>query len=375
MAQILKNIAEKYFIFDRMLEGVHIIDGDWRILYVNDSAAIQDSFPKADLVGQSVFDKIPGLEQSEVYRHLANCLKDGKPKDFQNFFKYPDGTEVWYDVRINPVEEGIMLMSRDITESKQIDYQLQHENEILEERIKQRTEGLQDILQREKHLNQLKSAFVSTASHEFRTPLATIITSVNLVDHALDYDKADRRKRHLNNIKASVIQLKTILNDFLSLDKLDSGIINYSASETDIKQFSTEILQELRLLCREGQKINYKHWGENSVAIDTNIIKNVLYNLISNAIKYSPNSEDVLFTTEMSDTTFIMTVVDKGLGIPLEDQPKLFNKFFRAGNVNDIEGTGLGLNIVKRYIDLAGGQVNFTSTPKVGSKFIVTIPQ
>lgn len=375
MTQQLKRIAEKYAIFDSMLEGVRVFGKDWRFLYLNDSAAIHDRFPKGELLEQSILEKYPGVEETHVYAQIDACFKKNERQEFETYFEYANGTSSWYDVRITPVTEGALFMSWDITESKQIEYELRHEKEKLEKLVDERTEALQESLHRERRLNELKSVFVSMVSHEFRTPLSTIITSVNLAEHALAYNKAGRRKRHLGNIKASIIHLKTIVNDFLSLDKLESHQISYTAAETDIKMFSAEVLQELRLLCQKGRTITYRHSGGDAVAMDTNIIRNVLYNLISNALKYSPDSENVHLTTQVSDTLLTMTVTDKGIGIPKKDQPQLFGKFFRAGNVGDIEGTGLGLNIVKRYVDLAGGEFHFTSTPHVGSTFVVTIPQ
>ncbi|MEP7264160.1 MAG: HAMP domain-containing sensor histidine kinase, partial [Bacteroidota bacterium] len=191
------------------------------------------------------------------------------------------------------------------------------------------------------------------------------------------YDKpedADKKNKHIERIKSSVKNLTEILNDFLSLEKLEAGKTEVNNSDFDITLFSTDLCEELQTLAHDGQNIIYKHSGRNTIVnTDRQLLRNILINLINNAIKYSPESTPVEFCTELNDTLKI-TVKDYGLGIPEEDQQHLFERFFRARNVTAIQGTGLGLNIVTRYTHLLNGNISFTSTIGKGSEFQILFP-
>ncbi|HEU4718573.1 MAG TPA: ATP-binding protein [Bacteroidia bacterium] len=369
-------ISSKYGIFDNMIEGVQVIDPRDRYVYLNAAAIAQSRTSKEELIGKTMQEKYPGIGDSELYRQITTCRQQRSACSMLNHFEFPDGTEGWFDLRLEPVEEGVLIMSFDISKQKQMEKELQRMNEELERRVDERTKELQDSLTREKELNELKSAFVSMASHEFRSPLATILSSTSLAERYGETGQEEKRQKHLNRIKASVTHLTLTLDDFLSLNKLESGKAEYHSALVDLAKYSEELLEDLRLLCRNGQHINHRHVGRSGpVKLDRNVMRNVLFNLVSNAIKYSPNGEDIELTTELTDDTFIICVKDKGIGIPEEDKQKMFGKFFRASNASPIQGTGLGLSIVKKYVELAGGDIGFTSRMDEGTTFVVTIPQ
>jgi signal transduction histidine kinase len=172
-----------------------------------------------------------------------------------------------------------------------------------------------------------------------------------------------------------VRNLTSILNDFLSLDKLEAGKVDNNPVEFNLKEFAEELTEEMQAVSKSGQKVEYKHSGkQTTVVVDRNILKNILNNLLSNAIKYSPENAEVKFSTSIEKSKLTITVADKGIGIPEEEKQHLFERFFRAKNALNIGGTGLGLNIVKKYTELLNGEINFESEPGKGTVFILHIP-
>ncbi|MCE9624611.1 MAG: HAMP domain-containing histidine kinase, partial [Deltaproteobacteria bacterium] len=247
--------------------------------------------------------------------------------------------------------------------------------EEMEQRQRAERETL-EALEKEKELNELKSRFVSMASHEFRTPLSAILTSVSLIDRYHLPEDEKKRAKHVQTIKSSVHSLTNILNDFLSLDKLEKGKVEYRPSQFDLVGFATELADEMQELAKPGQRIVYRHTGcDGPVFLDKHMFRGILINLLSNAIKYSDEGQEISFTSEMDLTNLTLTVQDHGIGIPESDQKHLFETFFRGKNVASIQGTGLGLNIVKRCLDLMDGRIQFSSEVDEGSTFKIFLPK
>ncbi len=232
------------------------------------------------------------------------------------------------------------------------------------------------LFQKEKELNQLKTRFVSMASHEFRTPLSSIQLSASLIDKYTSKNDVTSVEKHTSKIKNSINNLTTILNDFLSLEKLEAGRVEASAQSFNIISFAEEIAEEMQLMTKQNQHIIYEHTGFTAdVYIDPNLLRNCIINLISNAVKYSGEDTLIQFNTFLIDNKLILEVKDNGIGIPATDQNNLFEPFFRAHNTGDIPGTGLGLNIVKRYVGLMGGTVYCQSEQNNGTTFTLTFNQ
>ncbi|MEQ6168809.1 PAS domain-containing sensor histidine kinase [Ekhidna sp. MALMAid0563] len=253
------------------------------------------------------------------------------------------------------------------------------ERKLAEEALKQSLEDLkkaeQEILkslEKEKELGELKSRFVSMASHEFRTPLTTVLSSANLIAKYTESDQQEAREKHINRIKKSVQNLTNILNDFLSLEKLESGIQKVNFNELDVNELLQEIVEEMSQSVKNGQEILLNGTAP-TIQTDEHILKNILFNLVSNASKYSSEGEKIEINIE-HDKHLKIHIVDHGIGIPESEQKKMFDRFFRAANATNIQGTGLGLNIVKKYADLLKGEISFTSTEDQGSTFTLTLP-
>jgi signal transduction histidine kinase len=241
---------------------------------------------------------------------------------------------------------------------------------------KQAEENIRHALVKEQELGELKSRFVSMASHEFRTPLSTILSSANLLRKYLDMDVSlEKQEKHLRRIKSSVKNLTGILNDFLSLDKLQEGKIEATPSHWNIKDLISDIVDEMSDVRKEGQEVVYSHSaGSEEVYLDQNVLRNVVINLLSNAIKYSAANQSVRLESSVKRKRLYLEVEDQGIGIPKAEQKHLFERFFRAKNAINLDGTGLGLNIVNKYLELLGGKITFESEEGKGTKFFVSIP-
>jgi PAS domain S-box-containing protein len=248
---------------------------------------------------------------------------------------------------------------------------------VVESNISSQKKAQQDMesaLDKEKQLNELKSRFVSIASHEFRTPLSTILTSVTLIEKYQNESDEEKRNKHINRIKSSVNNLTAILNDFLSLDKLEEGKIQVSKQAQSISEIGKELTEEMQAVTKLNQKINYVHDSLlDEFLIDKQILRNVLINLLSNAIKYSDENTSIDFISKIENGNLKFMVRDCGMGIPERDQQHLFDRFFRASNAINIQGTGLGLNIIKKYLDMLDGEIHFESKENVGTSFYITI--
>ncbi len=260
-----------------------------------------------------------------------------------------------------------------------VNQQLEREAEerrIAETALRKSEEELLKALKKEKQLNELKSRFVSMASHEFRTPLSTVLSSADLAEaYTGGAEHQEKRSRHLHRIKTAVGTLTGILNDFLSLSKLEENKVQAQAIQFSLKTFCDEVVDEMHGLLKPGQEIRQAHENCNGeVFLDKKILKNIVYNLVSNASKYSDAGKPIFWRMRLADEVLYLEVEDQGIGIPEEDQPHLFERFFRANNVENIQGTGLGLNIVRRYLSLVGGDISFKSKPGQGTVFMVNIP-
>jgi signal transduction histidine kinase len=256
----------------------------------------------------------------------------------------------------NQINE-VLVVIRNVTDQKNL------ENNLIK------------ALEREKELNVLKSQFVTMASHKFRTPLSTILSSVFLLENYTDADYELEKTAFFDKIKRSVHNLTALLNDYLSLGKLEEGKLKVTYTETDIKAFFDEFLQEIGSIKKVKQKIHFTHEGiECTVMTDKFLLKNILTNLVSNAIEYSPHDAEIELAAELKKDTLKIRVTDQGIGIPENEQHQIFKRFYRGQNANNVEGTGLGLNIAKKYIRLLKGTIEFTSQLNKGTTFIAIIP-
>lgn len=365
-------IPGKYSIFDSMMEGVQVLDRDFRYLYVNDAVLKQAKTTRSELLGHTLPQKFPGVESTELYQQISQCFQKHKSCKALNEFEFPDGSIGWFDLCIEPVEDGILIMSFDVTHLKQMEMDLRRANEDLENKVTERTKELQQALDKQKELNELKSRFVSMASHEFRTPLTGVLLSANLLEKYSSIGEYGKLNKHISRIKATVRDLERTVGDFLSVEKLEQGKIDVNYETFELQDYLESIIEELEDNKKDSQAINYRHIGSSLIFLDKQLLHHVITNLLSNALKYS--DKDVSILSEITEDSMVITVSDNGIGIPKSEQKHLFDKFFRAGNTGGIQGTGLGLAIVKRYLELVEGSIAFKSIQNKGTTFTVIVP-
>jgi PAS domain S-box-containing protein len=387
-----EQVASIYgMLFSSAAEGLVVVDDRGLICLCNPRLADLFGYGTSDLIGQPVEILIPlqartrHAERRSTYQRDPRQRPMGSGLDLNG--QRRDGTTFAVEVSLNHFDvDGVrfvMGLVSDVSGRRRAEQALMRNNFELEQRVEQRTadlkraeQSVREALEAERELNSLKSRFVSMASHEFRTPLSTIMSSVDLIARYAEGPQRDKVERHVSKIRGKVRELTTMLNDFLSLDKLEQGMVRCNPQEVDVVHLCIELVEELRSLCKPGQEIDYDHEGpERAVVQDKQMLAHVLSNLLSNAIKYSPENERVKLRTHITDGRLHIVVVDRGMGIPLEDQQHLFERFFRASNAFTVQGTGLGLNIVRKYLDLMGGWIGFSSEPGKGSTFTAWIPQ
>lgn len=236
---------------------------------------------------------------------------------------------------------------------------------------KKAEDDLRTALEKEKDLSELKSRFVSMASHEFRTPLSTVLSSAYLISKYTQTEDNPKRERHVNRIISSVSLLTDILNDFLSVGKIEEGKIQVRPSLFNVPESISNIVADMHGLTKPGQKITYRHEGQADAYLDHAMFKHIIMNLCSNAIKFSSENTKIHITSIRTSEGLGLSVQDQGLGISSEDLQHLFERFFRGTNVTNIQGTGLGLHIVGRYVELMNGSISCNSSLGNGTTFAI----
>lgn len=344
-----------------------------------------------NIIGMCHYEVFPDMPDRWRELHKRCLAGEGSHCD-EDPFPRADGSTDWVQWELCPWYAadggvgGIILFSETITKRKLAELQMHNYAANLEDAIAERTESLQkavtdlelakeelhESLEKEKELNQLKTTFVSMASHEFRTPLTAIILSAGLIEKYANPISNPSINQHINKIRKAALNLTGILEDFLSLEKLETGHVFPLYADFDIVKFAADITEEMQLMVKQDQHIVYTHTGiERIVHLDDKLLKNCIINLISNAIKYSGERTMIEFETEISGQEYKITVKDNGIGIPESEQKHLFEAFFRAHNTGSIPGTGLGLNIVARYVKLMNGAIEFNSKLNTGTSFIL----
>lgn len=377
-------------LFQTAAEGLVVVDGSGSIILVNPRMGELFGCESGQLLGSSIEELIPTKLRDHHRAQRTNYQKTPEKRPMgiglDLTAQRKDGSVFPVEVSLNHFElEGerfVMGLVTDVSKRRKAEQELAHTHNELEKRVEERTaevkraeKDLRVSLEKERELNALKSRFVSMASHEFRTPLSTILSSVDLIGRYNDGPNSGKIQRHVAKVRSKVRELTVMLNDLLSLEKLEQGQVQCVPEEFDIVDLCIEVLEEMRDMAKPGQEFHFDHGGDQRLMRqDPRMLSNVLRNLLTNAIKYSPENSGIDLRTRMAGSQLTLTVTDHGMGIPKEDQQHLFERFFRASNAVTIQGTGLGLNIVKRYLELMGGSITFFSTPGEGTTFTITMP-
>lgn len=279
---------------------------------------------------------------------------------------------------------------------RQSEEQLQGMNEELEHRVEEQTEELRQknqylqrevskrqrleeelrhALAKEKELGNLKSNIISMVSHEYRTPLAAILSSTELLEHYSHNWTEERRQQHFQRIQHMVHHLTQLVSDVLLVNKAEVGKLEFEPVLLDLVAFCSELVGELQSVAQTEHQIHFNRQGlSQNVYLDKKLLRQLLTNLLSNAIKYSPNGGNIQFNLIFGLETVTFSIGDQGIGIPQKDQVYLFDAFYRSSNVGSISGTGLGLTVVQKCVELHSGQITVKSEVGVGTVFAVTLP-
>jgi len=356
-----KNLVNSQRLYEAMARHfpngiIGIMNKELNYLLVNGTGLYEEGLDKAIFLEGKVFDNLHTSEKIAVETELKKSFR-GETVTFEVLIK-----NNFYNVKAVPLPEvnnsidKILIVITNITSAKR--------NELT----------LIKNLEREKELGKLKSRFVSTASHEFRTPLSTILTSAYLLKNykGANYEKV--KDSHITRINKSVNNLTEILNDFLSLSKLEEGKVETNYSLIDVQSYLLDIKNEMSLQKQISQVLEYEHNGVKTIETDKKILRNIVLNVLSNALKYSKEDGLIQISSTVESEKLIIKVQDYGIGIPEEDLPYIFKRFFRANNASYIQGTGLGLNIVKKYVSLLDGVIHCKSKLNEGSVFIIELP-
>jgi PAS domain S-box-containing protein len=397
-------------LFNSASLGIIVVNKKGTIVLANHFANKLFAYHEQSMEGEILEKLIPQRYHHNHVGHREGYTQDPKARGMGIGMTLSaikkDGTEFPVEVSLGHFksddEQFVIAYIADITKRKeneekiirqQIDLAAVNEemrklNASLEVQVQKRTQELQSTLseleaskeeltislEKEKVVNDLKSRFVSMASHEFRTPLSTILSSISLLAKYTTTEDQLKRDKHIDRIKSSVKTLTDILNEFLSLGKIEEGKVDIKNDNFDLKEFFNDIIYEMNVLLKPAQQINYTHIGTPITYTDSNLLKHVVVNLISNAIKFSPENSTIDIISEIEKDTTSLKIIDQGMGIPKSDQVHLFERFFRASNVTNIQGTGLGLHIVGRYVDLLKGTIQYSSELEKGSTFTITFP-
>ena len=377
-------------LFTTAAEGLVVVDPSGAIIMHNPRLSAMFGYEENELVGSAVEVLLPEqLRHRHVDHRAAYHAKPvqrsmGIGMDLRGRRK--DGSEFPVEISLNHFklddQPYVMGLVTDITLRYTAEVALQRTNQELEQRVETRTiqlreaeRSVREALEKERELHALKSRFVAMASHEFRTPLSTIMSSVDLIARYTDALEDERVGKHVARIRGKVREMTAMLNEFLSLERIEQGQVVVQPVELDVVHLCIELIEELRALTKSGQTISYDHEGdERAATLDRQMLSNVITNLVTNAVKYSPEGKRITLHTTILNGRLRINVRDEGMGIPDEDQQHLFERFFRGSNATTIQGTGLGLNLVKRYLDLLHGGIAFTSVPGC-TVFQVELPQ
>ena len=359
-----------------------LIDSEHKVQMINQKGCSLLGYDRLDIVGKNWFENFTidangnGIDKStQKFAHKKLLLNPY----FERNLKCSNGElrlMAWTNTSLlgkNGDLIGTLCAGEDITERKRIESDKQRYTHNLEEIVRERTKELSDALESEKQINEMKSAFISIASHELRTPITIVMSSITLIEKYNELGEYQKQQKHIDRVKSSVSHFKNILDDFLSLEQLQRGNLRVDKATFNLPDFVSYVLEEMEGMLKDDQQINYTHKGNTEVYLDRKIFRNILLNLLSNAIKYSNAAIDL--NTVVEDNELILSISDKGIGIPEEEQQNLFVRFFRAKNAENIQGTGLGLSIVQRYLELLNGTIEFSSKLDQGSTFIVKLPQ
>jgi signal transduction histidine kinase/HAMP domain-containing protein len=351
---------------DNMMEGCQLIGFDWRYLYINDVAARQGRRTPPELLGRTMMQMYPGIEDTPLFMHLRRCMDERVPYGLENEFVYPDNSTGWFNLSIQPVPEGIFILSEDITRVKQLVAELTQHREHLEVLVDERTRQLEAA-------NKELEAFSYSVSHDLRAPLRHVSGFVDLLEKTAGESLSPLCTRYLDMIASSASDMGQLIDDLLSFSRM--GRTEMLKTSVDMGRAVNKIVRELATQY-EGRTIGWEISELPTVEGDLSMLRQVWRNLLSNSIKYTRPRNDarVHIGADRSNGEFVFSVRDNGVGFNASYVHKLFGVFQRLHSARDFEGTGIGLANVRRIVERHGGRVWAQGAEGEGATFFFTLP-
>ncbi|GAB5494110.1 MAG: hypothetical protein Phog2KO_43250 [Phototrophicaceae bacterium] len=339
---------------------------DTTLTFVNQSYANYFGKSEEELIGLKWLTLVPDNQHDNIIQHIQSIVAGRElVVSYENGMSNQNGKMRWQQWTDTPIFDEndeqiieIQAVGIDITETK--------EAEI----------ALKNALEKEQELGELKSRFVSMASHEFRTPLTTILSTASFLEMAEDQISSEKRLTRLQKIQTAVNGMTELLNDVLLFGKAEASRLEYYPESVDIVAFSKEIIEDIQLAMGRNQDFNYINNLNNPIiTCDNKLMRQIITNLVSNAIKYTPHDNEITIELRYEQDSLILMICDQGIGIPEKDQAHLFEPFHRAKNARNISGTGLGLAITLKAVEMHNGNITFVSKQDQGTCFTIRIPQ
>jgi len=348
-------------LYDTMVHNfpdgvIGVLDREMKYILIEGKELNEIDLPSLGLIGQSSTKHQDSVLAGEALTEIKKAF-DGHSVSFE--IKTGDR---FYTISAVPLPDAqnnineILCVLKNVTERKRLE------------------DGLLKALEKEKELGELKSRFVTMASHEFKTPLTTILSSAFLLENYSGKGYDEEKIVHTSRIKRAVNNLTMILNEFLSLEKLEGNQVEVLNTNINIPKYMLELISEIEPDTQKGQMVSYEHSGQPTAYLDPNLLWSIMTNLVSNALKYSRQGEKIHVTSEIKNNQMTIGVRDYGIGIPANEHKNIFGRFYRARNVMNFEGTGLGLHIVEKNVRLLQGSISFTSQLDSGTEFTVILP-
>lgn len=357
-----RNLAEREALLQSALVGITFAV-DRHLTWVNETYARMLGYRREELIDQKSLVHFPDTASYEAFGANAYpVLASGKPFEAEQQMRRKDGSLIWvhlHGIAVDPsnLSKGTIWTNIDITERRRA------------------VEEIRRALDKERELNELKSRFVAMTSHEFRTPLATILSSAELLDRHHERLSAAERHEIFGRIGSGVERMARMLDNVLTIGQAETHAMDFSPARIDLPALCRSLVEEARVHAGPEHHLEFVFQGESpEAALDEKLLRHALGNLLLNALKYSPRGGRVDFRASLDAGKAVFEIADQGIGIPKEDHARMFDAFHRAANVGNISGTGLGLAIVKKSIDLHGGDIAFESNVGRGTRFIITLP-
>lgn len=373
---------------DGMLEGCQLLGADWRYLYLNAAAALHNRRPNAELLGRTMPEAWPGIEATDLFALLRRCMEERVAAHGETQFHFPDGSHAWFDVRAQPVPEGIFVLSIDISDRREAEARLHELYGALERKVADRTRDLEAARERAEAADRIKSAFLATMSHELRTPLNSILGFTGIVLKGMAGPLAAEQAKQLGMVQGSARHLLALINDVLDISKIEAGQLEVRCAPFDLRASIERVAASVVPLAqKKGLTVQVDvAAGAEAIESDQRRVEQIVLNLLNNGLKFTDRG-GVTLAVDVLDAMAVgladaagrvarIVVTDTGIGMKEEDLPRLFQPFQQldSGLQRQHEGTGLGLAICRRLTGLLGGTIRAESAPGCGSVFTVLLP-